>query len=441
MPLLKKSILVLLIAITQLSLAQKKEPNYGEAPDSCKKMHTTMLYYHKLKQHDDAAKSWRWCFYRCPEATKNIYIVGEKIFKHKIGKASKQPELKAKLVDTLLMIYDQRIKFFPGNGNYVYKIKGKKGRALADYRSKEKIEEAYYLLDTAITQLGVNTSSSIGTGYIFAAKKMLKLGKIDCNDMINAYLKVSIVVNANIDKKPKRFKTLKDRAVKIANECLNCEVIDSIYSSEFELNQNDTSWLDSGIELLSAKNCSSSEVLVKILAKRYESAPKAKTAIQLAQYYGGKKNIQLATKYFNDAISIEKDPEKLVKYYIKKANFHNSNGQSSTGFQTAKKALSLNPNSAKAYLALGDAIVYGASSCKDLKFGGSEIYWVAVDYYTKAGVLAKNDKVKSRALKNAKKYANYFPVQQTIFMQNINEGDKYTVGCWINVETSVRKKK
>lgn len=437
----KKIQLLSLLLITTTLLGQDSDINLGNDPDQCEERLTIMFMHYKQKSYDNATESWRWCFNNCPGASKNIYIVGEKILKNKIKANKENKELKATYVDTLLNLYDLRIKNFPGKGKSVFKIYGKKGKTLATYKVKTHYKEAYQLLDTAIQNLGTDVSVGVAQAYLYIVKKRIKKGEMDCTNMLDAYLDVLKIVNANVERKPKSYNKLKKKALTTADKCLDCDVLDSVYTADFEKNKADTIWLDGGIQLLTEKKCTKSLVLVQMMEKRFESAPSAKTAFQLAQYFHGKKENAKASTYYNSAIKLESDTAKLVKYYIKKAKFLNSTNQSAAGLATAKKALALDKTNAKAYLTMGDAIAYGFSSCKDLKFQGSEIYWVAVDYYKKAAALAKADKVKSTALKNVNTYSAYFPIESKIFMQSLNEGDSYTVGCWINTSTTIRHKK
>ena len=436
-------LLFLLAFITQTSLGVNNTINYGESPDDCKKQLTIMVTYHKQKAYDSAAKSWRWCFNNCPQGSKNIYIVGEKIFKKKIQESKDNKELRATYIDTLLKIYDSRIQYFPGKTlTSKYKILGKKGKTIASYKASTNYEEAYNILDTVLNNLNpTNVSPGVASAYIFTVKKMMMNKKLNCSDMILAYTKVLNIVNANITKKPKSYKKVKEKATKSVDKCLDCDLLDSLYTNDFQSLQEDTVWLDLGIELFLDKKCKKSLVLVRMMEKRYETSPSASTAIQLAQYFGYKGEKEKASQFFKEGISMEKDSNKLVNYYLKNAIFLNNSGNSSKGINMARKVLEIDPKSAKAYMVMGDAIIYGAKYCKDLKFSGSEVYWVAVDYYNKAAKLSTNEEFRKKALKNASKYSAYFPLTNAIFMdKDVKEGSKYTIGCWINTTTTVRHK-
>jgi tetratricopeptide (TPR) repeat protein len=259
--------------------------------------------------------------------------------------------------------------------------------------------------------------------------------------VIEAYLRTIEIVNANIERSPKLYKALKEKAISYADKCLNCDLLDSLYSNDFEKNQNDTLWLDGGIDLLSEKKCYKSEILVKMMEKRFETSPAAKTAIVLAKYFRNKQNNPKANEYFNSAIELEKDSSKLIKHILKKARFQNSTNNYSDARSTANKALKLNRNSAEALLIIGNSIIYGSGSCKDLKFSGAEVFWVAVDYFNRSAAISDDSDIKAKALKKAAKYSAYFPTQNAIFLQSLNPGDKYQVGCWVNSSTTIREKK
>ena len=91
-----------------------ENPNYG--PDSASRMEcasnlSIMNQYCKINTLEYAYDSWKYCYTNCPQASKNIYIHGAKILKYKIENASEESVADA-WVDTLMMMYDQRIKYF-----------------------------------------------------------------------------------------------------------------------------------------------------------------------------------------------------------------------------------------------------------------------------------------------------------------------------------------
>ena len=439
-----KNIIKTIILLTILSLhsnAQNaKNVNYGENPEECKKNLTIMQTYYKQKAYDDASRSYNKCLIGCPESSKNIYIVGERIMKHNIKKNKENQELKTKYIDSLLAIYDLRMKYFPGDEKSQMKILESKGKALAQYRIKESMEEAYQLLDSAVNFTFPKTKTRTAKLFMYVTKNMALNNKLTCSEVIENYLKVENISLNN--SKTKSYEALKKKNLEYASKCLNCDSLDSFYDTNFDVMQNDTNWLDAGIKLLyEEKKCSSSKILVKMMEKRFETSPAAKTAIVLANYFGNKEQNDKALNYFDKALLMQKDSAKLTKYLIKKAKFQNKIGNYSGARSTANQALDLDPKKAEACIVIGNAISYGASNCNELKFGGPEVFWVAVDYYNRAASIAEDPELKEKALKKAAKNSNYFPREQDIFLKTLNVGDSYKVGCWVNTSTTIRAKK
>ena len=430
-----------LIAFSFTSIAQeKKEVNFGENPEECKKNLTIMQTYYKQKAYEDAARSYRKCLTECPESSKNIYIIGEKIIKNYIKLNKNNKELKSKYVDSLLMVYDLRMKYFPGDKKSQMKILESKGKALAQYKIKSSMEEAYQLLDSAINFTFPKSKARTAKLFMYVTKNMAINNKLTCSEVIENYLKTEEITLNN--SKTKSYENLKKKSLEYASKCLNCDSLDAFYQTNFDISKNDTNWLDAGIRLLyDEKKCTSSKILVKMMEERFETSPAAKTAIVLANYFGSKEQNNKALNYFNKAIAMQKDSGKLTKYLIKKAKFQNKTGNYSGARSTANQALNLDPKKAEACIVIGNAISYGASNCKTLKFGGPEVFWVAVDYYNKAASIAEDPDIKAKALKKAAKNSNYFPREQDIFLKTLNVGDAYKVGCWVNASTTIRAKK
>ncbi len=421
--------------------AQKnKEVNYGQNPDECKNNLTIMQTYYKQKAYEDAARSFRQCLLRCPESSKNIYIIGEKIIKNYIKLNKENKDLKNKYIDSLLMIYDLRMKNFPGDQKSQMKILESKGKALAQYRIKESMEEAYQLLDSAVNFTFPKTKIRTAKLYMYVTKNMAKNNKLTCSEVLENYLKIERIPLNN--SKKNSYKALKKKSLEYASKCVNCDSLESFYVTNFDIRQNDTNFLDAGIRLLyDEKKCTSSKILVKMMEKRFKTSPDAQTAIILANYFGYKEQNVKALNYFDKALLMQNDSTKLTKYLIKKAKFQNKTGNYSGARSTAKQALDIDPKKAEACIVIGNAISYGASNCKALKFGGPEVFWVAVDYYNKAASIAEDPEIKAKALKKAAKNSSYFPREQDIFLKTLNVGDSYKVGCWVNASTTIRAKK
>ena len=104
---IKNFVFILIFALCYVeSFSQSK---YGVDSVSCITNLSLFREYYKQKNYIEALTPWRWTFQNCPKASGNIYKNGPIIIKSLI---KERPEQKKEYVDTLMLIYDQRIKYF-----------------------------------------------------------------------------------------------------------------------------------------------------------------------------------------------------------------------------------------------------------------------------------------------------------------------------------------
>ncbi|MFH1001479.1 MAG: hypothetical protein V1783_11655, partial [Bacteroidota bacterium] len=106
----------------KLSSIQTQGGKYGA--DSVKCITELSLYQEAFKQWKnsnyksaiikDMMPHWRWVFLNCPLASENTYLNGLKIIDHYLSLAKTDAEKNAYL-DTLEMIHEGRIKYFPNH--------------------------------------------------------------------------------------------------------------------------------------------------------------------------------------------------------------------------------------------------------------------------------------------------------------------------------------
>ena len=397
-----------------------------------------MTAYYKQKAYKDAAPSWRIVLKTCPQSTKNIYIIGAKIMEDYIA-TTKDLVLKEKYIDTLLNLHDLRIQYFPENRvNY---LKAKKAQDIIRYKGKTGTIEAFNILQHAVSEGISELDASDLESYMSCFKIMVLQNKKTCGDLVNAYIKVTSTLSKRDASNPGSSSAPIQKITDYCSSCLDCKTLDSLYSASFTVNKNDTNWLDNGINLLNEKKCNSSKTLLLLLEQRFTTKPTSKTASILGMYYFNAQKKDKAEVYFEKAIDLETSNEKMGGHYINKAKLYLSNNQYSLAKSYANKALTYKGGVAfDAYLIMGDAVAYSATSCKGLAFQGKEVYWVAVDYYNKASNNASDAGDKATANKRIAKFSSYFPEKGELFLKSLSNGNSYKVECWINENTTVRSK-
>ena len=74
--------------------------------------------------------------------------------------------------------------------------------------------------------------------------------------------------------------------------------------------------------------------------------------------------------------------------------------------------------------------------CGDNEFEKSCVFWAAVDKFARAKSV--DPTLSDEASDLVSKYSEYFPNVEDAFFYGFENGQEYTVGCWINERTTVR---
>mgnify|MGYP003721903591 FL=1 len=102
----------------------------------------------------------------------------------------KNPENKQAYIDTLMMIYDNRIQYF-GKHGYVL---GKKGADLIKY-SSSSYEQAYSILGKSLEMQGNSSEAGALLAYFKAATLMEKNEKLDKQAVLECYARVAEIID------------------------------------------------------------------------------------------------------------------------------------------------------------------------------------------------------------------------------------------------------
>jgi hypothetical protein len=421
--------------------AQTLESKYGL--DSAQTVMKASLYSEMVKQknYKGAINDWRYVYNNAPKYQKSTYKNGVKIMKG-MYKATKDK----KYIDTLMMVYDQRIKYFGNDRRYgTGYLLGSKGKDLLAYRKKDltAVKEAYGYLKESIKIQGKKTSASVLDQTMLASKILVENGQIQGEEVVDNYLKFVDMANERIanSKKPKTKAGYEAAKGNIENNFFaagvaDCETLSSIFTPKFEANPTDMELLNKILKLLNRQECEASELYAKVAEKKYELEPNAEAAHNLAKMFMRKKDFKKTEDYLTQAISLEENAEAKADMYFKLATIHFSQHRLVKAKANALKAISLRSNWGQPYILIGKAYAsYSKKYGKDA-FEHQTVYWAAVDKFIKAKKVDPECAAEASGL--IATYSKYFPNQEAAFFVGLHEGDKVTIGDWINESTTVR---
>ena len=431
---LKASVLLISVLVTSATFGQKgieDGSKYGQGQDSIDCLTNTSLYreYARQKMYKEAVKYWRYCFNYCPYSSRNVYLDGVKIFKD-FQEKELDVEKKEKYIDSVLLVYDMRIKYGFGDEGYVNQYKG---LDLLQMRSDnpEALLMVYNCFKTSVTQMKAKAMKPVFQNYTKVGINLYNQGKLDMETLLQDYLYVIDVLEKKGN--DKLINEINEQMV--SSGILSCDQLISMYTPKYEANPKDLKLLITITDFLDKLNCEDSELYYKALSDRHSLEPTSESARQLAALALKNEKYDDAIKFAQEAIESESDDLKKAELYLQLALAYNKKGNKVQARIQAQNAIKLNPKSGEPYLFIGSLYAESTTECKNLNLPKS-IYWVAVDYFIKAKQVDAS--VADKANKNIATYSQYFPNKEEAFFHGVKEGNSYTVECWINETTTAR---
>ncbi len=474
----------------KLFLGQNNE--YGIDKTKCLIAYSNLKQSLKRKDYKAAFGFWRELFKYYPKF-KNAYYKGDVLIRTKIkmvrnqaadvgknalkaqsqkkyNEAKKLADTQKKLlaereqwIDTLLLIYDQRIKYL-GNDKYYGTgyLTGKKGSYIYKYRKDSALNQAYLLLKKSVETEQENSNYAIVKDFFDASFDMIKAKKISIDESVSDYNLATDVLKRNSDKM-KGFIT-KEKAKnspdkkritnwgKVASnddkvseyitkkfassEFSKCEYLIPAFKTHFNKNKNNKEWLKTVTGILSWKECTNDEFYGQAAEALYKLEPSASAAFRLALFYLKKEKYPDAEKYFKYAYTQETNADQKAEYYYYAAVVAYAENKLNNARSLALKAAGLKQHYGKPYILIAQMYAGSAKSCGTDKFAQHAVYWAVVDKLVKAKSV--DPSVAEEANKLIRKYSTFYPSQEEGFMRTWTAGKIYTVGGWINESTRVR---
>ena len=337
------TIYILILSSLEIS-AQSK---YGNDEQACKENISVFREYCKQKNYEDALNPWRWAYENCPASYATIYKNGPKIIKAQI---KKYPENKNEYVDTLMMIFDQRIKYGFGKEGYILGLKGYE----LFFADKNRAEEAYQILKTSINMDNNTSSVQAVYAYMKATIYLQKKGIKSKEDVLSTYSIVSEIVDYNIKNESKTTKNFIKYSEKIEDmftPYANCEDIITLYSEKFQTSKEDIDLLKRIEKILTEKECVKNKLYLDVLSVLQDIDESYDYEIKLASALFANGHFLKSSNTFNKILQNYDLEENLkARTMLDYANSLRMEKKYSQAISQTIKALQIKPDWGEAYL-------------------------------------------------------------------------------------------
>lgn len=420
----------------------------AENDKTFKSLITLERQFYDQKDYKSSLSSWRKLFKTYPKSTVNIYLHGLNIYQSFIEE-TKDRKLKDLYIDTLMMVYDKRIKHFDQKGfnlgrqgtDYI-KYKLLDNDNLSDDQLKVVMKKGYNYLSESVKLQGLESEAPVLILLMQSTNRLFGLGELTKGNVIENYDLVSKITGNYLEKDPtsQNFLTARDAIDQVfqSSGAADCEALISIYEPKFDQIAANTEDLKKMIRMLDRQKCDASPLFAKASEKLYQLEPSAEAAYNMARLFVKSNQLDKAESYYKQAVASEKDPLNLSKYYVELAKLSfNSKPQEARGY--LKKSIENNPNAGASYLLLGDLYAHNSKSYGENEFERTFVFMVAVDYYAKAKRV--DSSVEAEANEKIGLYSQYFPSKEDIFFNGYTVGQSISVGSWIGESTSLREKR
>ena len=423
----------------------------------------------KAKNYDDAYESWISVRSRSPKYNEAIYAdkYAGKLMKYKISTSSGQEKID--FIKDHISLYKEYIQYFPlKTKNRLGDIYGKIAKlkydnmrllglsnidVFNDFDKAFKLDIGSFNNPNHLgayfkTILNLSDSNNITVEELFTKYDEIS-EKIE-SEIKNYTVKANLLVTkrdngADLSRKDEQrlrsyntylgaYEQISKRMESQIGSRGSCDNLIPLYENNFEVNQNDGKWLDRAMNRLFNKECSQSELFVKIVEQKNLLEPNATTSYYLGTLKDKSGEPDLALEYYNRAIELETDSYEKAKILFRIATSFRKKGLYSSARSYYTQALSYSPSMGRAYLAIASMYHDSAKNCGDDNFSQRAVYWLAADEARKA--LRVNPSLKKSANQTIKNYLAKAPQKSEIFSSG-REGEIIEVSCWIKRSVKV----
>jgi tetratricopeptide (TPR) repeat protein len=435
---------IFLFAVLFMSLtpafSQCKEWKFPEDPEMKAKTEEKISLYDDYRKNKDFVKArphLDWLLKNTPDLNTSIYINGAEIYQN-LARAEKDNAKQNVLVDSLLLIFDLRVKYCGEEANVVNRKALAAVMFWANETGKEKL--VLDLMDQAFKLNGNDILDGTLIPYMQVVKiNKLKLKNLTDDEVLERYDLVQSILDAKIkvassqakNDQVARYKAWKEDADKILISMIkvDCEFVRTKLGPKFKQNPTDLSLAKKIFAFMLQDKCTDDPLWLQAAEEIHKVEKDFGLAKNLGIRYLSMENFDKAVIFFNEALEMASSGPDKADILIYKGAIESRNGSKSAARDLYRQALAADGSKKEAYERIGDLYYGSFNDCakKDNMAEDRLVYLAAYDMYQRAGEAKKMAMAKDQ-----------FPSKEDIFLVNWSAGDTQRVGCWIGESVTIR---
>lgn len=438
-----------LVATTSLSaVAQCKQQIWpSDPPARAKAEECVAIFGDAVRQAKfrDATASLQWMLTNAPNWNTKLYVDAATAYDGLAGQ-EKDAAKKKVLVDSLMLIYDLRLK----NCGDEVNVLNRKAAANVKYNinNKEKSAELLAMYDRVYEISGNNVNDNNLEAYIsviyvnFLTQKNLPEGqKTLTEDQILArYDKLVGVLDAKLKKAQEENKTAdveKYKSIKVNVDdklakmvTINCAFVKKNLEPRFRQNPTDVPLAKKIFQFMLNDKCTDDPLWFEATEVVHKASPDFTLAKVLGAKYLQAKNFDKALPLLNEALTLASTPAEKGEVNILLGDNENQKGNKQAAREFYRKAIAADPSNKDGFEKIGDLYYFSFAECSRKQSLAEDrlVYLAAYEMYAKAG---NQEKMKSAR--------GQFPSVTELFELNWKEGETKRIDkCWVGETVTLR---
>ena len=413
-----------------------------------------VLYKDFLKAGDlaQAHRQWKRAYTLAPGSNGRVkyqYEDGVKIYEQ-LHQQTDDKALKDRYVDTIMMIYDQRVECFGGQAY----IDGRKGfDYYYKYSNKVSQDQIFDLFRSAADAGGEDMDYFIVNPFTKMLHDRLIEGQIPHQEALpHAKTIIAAIEKGKTDckgtlcdawKTIDKYASAQLTALEGVDDFYDCDYYTDRYYTAYEADPENCEVIELAYRRMLRGKCPADDSkLMAVKASKDEKCytpppPPGNLRQGFDCYSSG--DYRCAIEKFLAYVDSTDDSEKKAKYLLTVAKIYYGDIRDfPSSRKYAKMAAVQKPKWGDPYILIGKLYASSGPLCGPGTGWDSQVVtWPAIDMFTKAKQV--DPSVASEANKWIRDYQQYMPSKGDIFQRtNLTMGGPFKVKCWINETTTVR---
>ena len=454
---MKVKVLLLAVGCSMISFgayAQKGVDSgtpFGHGEDSVRCITNISLFvpYAKAGNFKDAYEFWKLAYTECPGAHKDIYLYGVKIMDWQIAHEN-DPAKKEALINDLMKVYDQRVKYFGDDKRYgkdwILSRKAQDYIRLKGDNADPKL--IYGWLKDVVTEMGNNVDALGVNLFMFASLKQIFDDPNFKAQYIQDYLKCSAILDAQLKDAQAANNEKEVAAITAYKQTLDgafansgaadCETLQGMYAGKVEEVKDNLPALKEIVSLLRRVRCQEIDAFYAAAGYAYKLEPSADAAIGIAKQAIRDKDYDKASQYFEEAANMETEAAAKAEDYYMIAVLALDQKNVTKARQYCLKAIETNAAYGAPYILIGTMYANAAKSIypnDDVLV--KTVYYAALDKFERAKQV--DPSVAEEANKLIGMYRGHLPSTEEVFMHpDLEKGKPFKIGGWVGETVIIR---